>query len=83
MSESELEKTLEKDLLEMYGPVLSGENLTKSLGYISREAFRQSVVRNTVPVPIFKIEGRRGYHCLTKDVAIFLAKARSKAESGG
>jgi hypothetical protein len=80
---SELERVLEEDLLKLYGPVLSGEKLTKSLGYISQDAFRTSIARKTVPVPIFKMDGRRGYHALTKDVASFLAKARNQAKSGG
>ena len=84
MSElSDLGNELEADLLKLYGPVLNGENLTKSLGYVSREAFRQSVVRETVPVPIFKMEGKRGYYALTKDVAMYLAKARNDSKSGG
>ena len=80
---NELEKALEEDLLKLYGPVLSGENLTKSLGYVSRVAFRQSIVRKTVPVKIFKMDGRRGYYALTKDVARYLAKVRHQSQSGG
>ena len=75
----ELEKILENDLLRIYGPMLTGESLLKSLGYVSKEAFRQSVLRNTVPVPIFEIENRRGKYALTKDVAHFLAKARNSS----
>lgn len=84
MSEiSDLENELEADLLKLYGPVLNGENLTRSLGYVSKEAFRQSIVRKTVPVHIFKMEGKRGYYALTKDVAKYLAKARYKGQTGG
>ena len=80
---SELEKVLEDDLLKLYGPVLKGEILTKSLGYISKEAFRTSIARKTVPVPVFKMHGRRGYHALTKDVAVYLATVRNQADPGG
>ena len=80
---SELEKALEEDLLKLYGPVLSGKKLTKSLGYASQDAFRTSIARKTVPVPIFKMEGRRSYYALTKDVAKYLAKARYQGQSGG
>ena len=80
---SELEKALEGDLLKLYGPVLSGESLIKSLGYVSKGAFRQSITRKTVPVHIFRMEGRRGYYALTKDVSKYLAKARYQSQSGG
>ncbi len=73
---NDLEKMLEEDLLKLHGPVLTGESLTRSLGYVSKDAFRQSIARETVPVPIFKMEGRRGYYALTKEVAKYLAKAR-------
>lgn len=79
---SELEKELEQDMLSLYGPILSGEKLLQSLGYVSKDAFRQSIVRETVPVSVFKIDGRRGYFALTKDVARYLAKARNKGIGG-
>jgi hypothetical protein len=50
---SDLEKELESDLLRLYGPLLSGENLIRSLGYASKDAFRQSIKRKTVPVQLF------------------------------
>jgi len=69
---------LEADLLRLYGPMITGDDLLRSLGYISKEAFRQSIVRNDVPVPIFEIEGRRGKYALVQDVAAFLAERRFK-----
>lgn len=69
-----LAKALEKDLLEMYGsPILSGDDLRKALGYPSLAAYRQALVRKTVPVTIFPIKHRRGKHALVKDIAFWLA----------
>lgn len=76
---SKLEAVLEVDILQLYGPVLTGDALLKTLGYISKEAFKQSMVRNTVPVPIFRIDNRRGHYALTKDVAHFLAESRNRS----
>ena len=53
------------------------------LGYASQEALRQSIVRNTVPVPVFKMEKRRGYFVLVKDVANYLAQRRYAIKAGG
>jgi hypothetical protein len=72
----ELRISLEKDLFDRFGPVMTGESLIKSLGYSSKDAFRQSIVRKTVPVQLFEIEGRRGKFALTKDVACYLAERR-------
>lgn len=62
-----------QDLLERYGPLLTGEVLRASLGYPSQAAFRQSLCRNTTPVKTFRIPGRRGRFALTLDVAQWLA----------
>ncbi len=72
----ELAKELEKDLLALYGPTMFGKDLYKALGYGSGDAFRQSVSRKMVPIPVFPIEKRRGKFALTKDVAYWLAKQR-------
>lgn len=75
----ELARQIEQDLLEKYGPILSGEILIRSLGYKSADAFRQALVRKTIPVPVFNIEHRRGKFALTKDVSAWLAKERENA----
>jgi len=71
-----LTEALENDLLKLHGPIMTGDHLLKALGYVSQEALRQSIVRDTVPVPIFKMEKRRGYFVLVKDVASYLATIR-------
>jgi hypothetical protein len=80
---SALEKSLEADLLKLHGPIMTGAHLLKALGYVSQEALRQSMVRDTVPVPIFKMEKRRGYFVLVKDVASYLANRRHLTAIGG
>jgi hypothetical protein len=77
--EQALEKELENDMLKLYGPVLGGDDLLRVLGYVSKDAFRKSMVRKTVPVPIFKIDNRRGYFSLVKEVARYLSKQRNNA----
>jgi len=71
-----LARLLENDLLKLYGPLLSGQSLYQALGYVSKDAFRQSIVRKTVPVPLFPLKHRRGKYALTKDVAVYLASQR-------
>ena len=59
-------------LVDKYGPIVSGDDLVESLGYKSPNAFRQAKHQGTVPIKIFKIENRRGYHALVMDVANWL-----------
>lgn len=74
-----LEAILERDLLNTYGPIVSNDTLRLVLGYKSNEAFRQALARQTVPVPVFKIENRRGKFALSKDIASWLAAQRATA----
>ncbi|PNF82752.1 hypothetical protein CXK92_01620 [Stutzerimonas stutzeri] len=78
----ELAKSLESDLLGRYGPVMSGDELLRALGYSSKEAFRQSLIRNTVAIPLFDLEYRRGKFALVKDIARHLAEQRFNAKFG-
>lgn len=71
-----LRAALENDLITRYGPVLTGDVLIQALGYISKDAFRQSVIRKTVGVQLFEMDNRRGKYALTTEVASYLAEKR-------
>ncbi len=75
----ELEKSLEADLFSRHGPMMTGDALYAALGYVTKAAFRQSLVRKTVPIPVFELEHRRGKFALVKDVARYLAEKRYQA----
>lgn len=70
---------VESQLMQLYGsPVLTGEELKAALGYKSLDALRQAIARDTVPVPLFKMEHRRGKYALVRDIARYLAGLRCK-----
>ena len=69
--------TIEKELFDRYGPLMTDDALRIALGYKSTEAFRQALTRKTVPVPVFSILNRRGKYALVKDVATWLANQRN------
>ncbi len=62
-----------------YGPLLSSTALIKVLGYPSPESFQQALHRGTVPVPVFRIQHRRGSFALVQDVAKWLSEQRAQA----
>lgn len=76
----ELTTELETVLTERYGLMLSSRVLWKLLGYPSADAWRKAIQRKTIPVPIFQIPERNGYFALSRDVAVWIAKARMSAE---
>lgn len=74
-----LAKNIECDLFDRHGPMIADDALRTALGYRSMDAFRQALTRNTVPVPVFTVENRRGKFALVKDVAVWLAQQRDAA----
>lgn len=77
--ETQLAVMLERDLFERHGPMIADEALRIALGYRSMDAFRQALVRKTVPVAVFSVANRRGKYALVKDVAAWLAANRYSA----
>jgi hypothetical protein len=73
--------SLEQQLVERYGVLISNEALCHVLGYPSMSAFRQALKRRTVGVPVFGVPNRRGKFALTKDIADWLAVQRDLAAS--
>ncbi|WP_229297048.1 hypothetical protein [Herbaspirillum sp. CAH-3] len=47
---------MSRELTRQYGPLLSGDILRNALGYPTKEAYRQAMVRKTLPVPVFELE---------------------------
>ena len=81
-SQDELTRALERDLLERYGPLIGHDDLCRALGYASMDAFRQALVRRSVPVPVITLPNRRGKFALSRDVAAWLAGVRRDALRG-
>lgn len=77
----ELARELNEQFIQQFGPILSSETLVKVLGYKSAAAYRQAVVRHTVPVPLFQIPNRRGRFALARDVAIWISQQRQSVTS--
>jgi len=70
----DIEQSLQAQLLERYGPMLSGRDLSQALGFPSPTAFKQAALRGTLPVPVFQLPNRRGRFALTHEVAAWLGK---------
>jgi len=81
VDKTSLSESLERDLLEQFGPMLTGDALRKALGYPTMDALRQALFRGVVPVPIFRLANRRGSFALVKDVAKWLANERNSVVS--
>lgn len=75
-----LTQELTRELTAEYGPMLGSDTLFKVLGYRSPGAFQQALTRGTIPVPVFRIERRRGCFALTREVAQWLSDQRAKAK---
>ena len=72
---------LEK-LLEQHGPLMTGENLYKALGYKSWAGFAKAVRSGAVEVNIFNLPGRKGRYAKTSDVANWINKLNNNSNRG-
>lgn len=80
-SNEEFAKSLARSLMDRHGPLIANEHLRMALGYPSMAAFRQALVRNTVPVQIFNLPKQRGKFAFVEDVAYWLALQRETASA--
>jgi len=71
-------KDYEVPLIREYGAIVSGEKLRRILGYRSNNAFLKAVGRKTVPVPLFKEDGRRGWFARVHDIAVWVYSLNEK-----
>jgi len=81
LKSKELAELLEHELMDKYGPLISNDDLRQALGYVSMDAFRQALVRKTMPIPVFPLPKRRGKYALVKDLSIWLSQQREAAIS--
>lgn len=80
--DTKLANEMQRQLLERYGPLLSGAALHQALGFPSAAAMRQAAIRNQVGVRLFSIPNRRGKFALTRDVAQWLANCVPEVVEG-
>ena len=56
------------ELIEAYGPLVSGRDLAKLAGFKSTDALRVAEQRGRLGFQVFRIEGRRGRFARVDDV---------------
>lgn len=65
------------DLERHFGPLVTGRDLLKLLGFPTSAALRQAHKRGHVPVRLFSLRGRRGKFAMTRDVVSWLKTLRT------
>lgn len=73
MPNEPLEQRLLQSLIADWGYVVGNAGLRQVLGFPSQSALRQAITRGDVPIPVFTIEGRKGWFALAHDLAAWLA----------
>jgi hypothetical protein len=63
---------LRSELLELYGPLIGGEDLMRAAGFQTTNALKLAVRHGRVGFDVFQITGRRGQFARTCDVAEWL-----------
>jgi hypothetical protein len=74
---------LENYLTERYGLFLTGRALWKAIGFQSGSAFRKAASRGALPIPTFRIDGRKGLFAYTSDVAKWASAVGARTAAPG
>ena len=74
-------QNLKTQMIATFGPTIGGSDLYAALGFKTYSAFYRSYKRNEIGVPVFTLNGRRGWFALTEEVAEWLARNRSNSSS--
>ena len=61
-------------LLREHGPLLSAPVMAKILGFSNTDALRQARLQQRLPVPMFAIQGRRGWFASTSAVGEWIER---------
>lgn len=77
------ESATERWLMREHGPILSASVAAKVLGFKSTDALRQARIRRKLPVPMFTIEGRRGWFASTAKVAAWIEQTVAERTNSG
>ena len=59
-------------LFKEHGPLISGADLWRIMGFKSADAFRQAKAQNRLEVSVFSVANRRGTFAYTMDVWVWL-----------
>lgn len=58
-----------------YGVLIPGKELSRLLGFSSTAALRRAHATGRLPIPMFQMEGRRGWFAHAGDVCAYLRTA--------
>lgn len=72
------ESALIKLMMDIYGPLVTKDDLWRLLGYPSSTALRMAVSRDTSPVTVFSLPHRHNKFALSLEIAKWLLKQRLK-----
>lgn len=78
--DDDLGESLANQLIDKHGPLISGEDLWKSIGFTSATAFKQAKSKGRLDIPVFSLPNRRGSYAFTEHVAEWLRKLAKEAK---
>jgi hypothetical protein len=67
------EQAIFKRLVAEFGELVPPASLWRELGYPSPAAAGMARQRGTLPIKVFEVAGRRGFHAYARDLAHWLA----------
>lgn len=70
---------LHAQMLDRYGPLISGRDLRRVLGFQTAAGLRQAALRGVLPIPVFTLPNRKGRFAMTSEVSAWIQAQRDAA----
>ena len=80
INEFGLSDELVDDFMSKHGPLVTGEDLWRTIGFTNAAAFRQAKAQGRLDLPVFSLPNRRGTFAFTKHVAEWLRSLAREVE---
>ena len=71
----------ERVLAELYGELMSLEDVVKALRYPSVQSARKAILRGSFPLEMIRLPPRRGLYVTVNQMALYLAALDSRANA--
>ena len=71
---------LADELLTKHGPLVTGEDLWRTIGFTNARAFRQAKAQDRLDITVLTLPNRKGNYAFTKHVADWLRKLSEEVE---
>ena len=74
MNKPKKDSNLETTIRNKYGELLTTKDIVEILKYPTTNALLKAISRKSIDLKVFKIPGKRGWHCTAEELANYIER---------